>query len=63
MLAWKLRLPGNLLVCFRKVNALSKDVQTEFEECFNKASRDPNVHSMVIKSGKPGCFIAGADIG
>ncbi|XP_061180899.1 trifunctional enzyme subunit alpha, mitochondrial-like [Saccostrea echinata] len=46
-----------------KVNALSRDVQSEFEECFNKASKDPNVHSMVLRSGKPGCFIAGADIG
>ncbi|XP_056019992.1 trifunctional enzyme subunit alpha, mitochondrial-like [Ostrea edulis] len=46
-----------------KVNTLSRDVQSEFEECFNKASKDPNVHSMVVKSGKPGCFIAGADIG
>jgi enoyl-CoA hydratase/carnithine racemase len=46
-----------------QVNTLTEDVQSEFEECFDKASRDPNVHSMVVKSGKPGCFIAGADIG
>ncbi|KAK3089072.1 hypothetical protein FSP39_000564 [Pinctada imbricata] len=46
-----------------KVNTLSKDLQDEFGDCFNKAASDANVQGVVICSGKPDCFIAGADIG
>ncbi|XP_014256661.1 trifunctional enzyme subunit alpha, mitochondrial [Cimex lectularius] len=45
-----------------KVNSLNKDVITELETALNSANRDPNVHAAVLISGKPGCFIAGADI-
>ena len=34
----------------------------EFEEVYNKFSSDPAAKSAVLISGKPGCFIAGADI-
>ena len=46
-----------------KVNALSIEVQQEFVEVFSQAELDPSVKSIVVTSGKPGCFIAGADIG
>lgn len=45
-----------------KVNALSIDVQQEFVENFSKARNDSSVNSIVVTSGKAGCFIAGADI-
>ncbi|OWF52016.1 Trifunctional enzyme subunit alpha, mitochondrial [Mizuhopecten yessoensis] len=46
-----------------KVNTLSRDVQTEFTQVFKEVSENPDVKSIVVMSGKPGCFIAGADIG
>ncbi|XP_063433907.1 trifunctional enzyme subunit alpha, mitochondrial-like [Mytilus trossulus] len=46
-----------------KVNTLSIDVQQEFVDLFNRANTDSKVSSIVVASGKPGCFIAGADIG
>ncbi|CAG2207487.1 HADHA [Mytilus edulis] len=46
-----------------KVNTLSIDVQQEFVDLFDRANTDSKVRSIVVASGKPGCFIAGADIG
>merc|ERR1719334_851585 len=34
----------------------------ELQECFNKFVSDSSAKSAVLMSGKPGCFIAGADI-
>jgi len=46
-----------------KVNTLSQDMQGEFEECITQINSDPSVKAAVLISKKPGCFIAGADIG
>jgi enoyl-CoA hydratase/long-chain 3-hydroxyacyl-CoA dehydrogenase len=53
--------------CFKKslffqVNTLSLDLQAEFLSVFNEVQSNPAVASAVLISGKPGCFIAGADI-
>eukprot|EP00013_Stygamoeba_regulata_P011535 CAMPEP_0177678018 /NCGR_PEP_ID=MMETSP0447-20121125/28761_1 /TAXON_ID=0 /ORGANISM="Stygamoeba regulata, Strain BSH-02190019" /LENGTH=178 /DNA_ID=CAMNT_0019186945 /DNA_START=62 /DNA_END=595 /DNA_ORIENTATION=- len=45
-----------------KMNTLSDKLQPEFEKVFAEASADPNVKAIVITSGKPDNFIAGADI-
>merc|ERR1719193_578269 len=45
-----------------KVNALGEDLTVEFESVMNKFSNDTEAKSAVLISGKPGCFIAGADI-
>ncbi|KAK9510232.1 hypothetical protein O3M35_005061 [Rhynocoris fuscipes] len=45
-----------------KVNSLSKEVVAELESALSNANMDPNVQAAVLISGKPGCFIAGADI-
>ncbi|KAK2183944.1 hypothetical protein NP493_291g02003 [Ridgeia piscesae] len=45
-----------------KVNTLSVPVFQEFKEALSKAQSDPAVSSIVLISGKPECFIAGADI-
>ncbi|XP_041809490.1 hydroxyacyl-CoA dehydrogenase trifunctional multienzyme complex subunit alpha b [Chelmon rostratus] len=45
-----------------KVNTLSVRMQTEFAEVMNELLADNAVHSAVLISSKPGCFIAGADI-
>lgn len=46
-----------------KVNTLSRDVMNEMQEAMKKVFTDSSVRSAVLISGKPGCFIAGADIG
>lgn len=46
-----------------KVNTLSMEVMSEFKEVFATVASDSAVSSVVIISGKPECFIAGADIG
>ena len=46
-----------------KVNTLNAELSAEFAEVFQKINNDSNVQSAVVISGKPGCFIAGADIG
>ncbi|KAL5016542.1 hypothetical protein ScPMuIL_006131 [Solemya velum] len=46
-----------------KVNTLSKAVQKEFVEILNEVQNNGSVRAVVVISGKPGCFIAGADIG
>ncbi|KAG8431957.1 hypothetical protein GDO86_018955 [Hymenochirus boettgeri] len=45
-----------------KVNTLSQQVQAEFSEIMNEVWANDAVHSAVLISSKPGCFIAGADI-
>lgn len=36
---------------------------TELEQAVDSVQRNPNLKAAVLISGKPGCFIAGADIG
>jgi len=45
-----------------KVNSLGEELSAEFEEMINKFAADTSAKSAVLISGKPGCFIAGADI-
>ena len=45
-----------------KVNTLTAELTSEFEEMFIQIENDPNVQSVAVVSGKPGCFVAGADI-
>jgi enoyl-CoA hydratase/long-chain 3-hydroxyacyl-CoA dehydrogenase len=45
-----------------KVNSLSKEVMEEMAEVLQKLWNDDAVKGGVLISGKPGCFIAGADI-
>nr|CAG4651607.1 EOG090X01G2 [Triops cancriformis] len=45
-----------------KVNTLNQEVMGEMEELMKQVQNDPNVKAGVLISGKPGCFIAGADI-
>ena len=52
----KLDSPGS------KVNSLNEEVMQEMEVLFNKFQADPSARAAVLISGKPGCFIAGADI-
>jgi len=46
-----------------KVNSLSKEVMEELAQVVESVQRNPSVKAGVLISGKPGCFIAGADIG
>lgn len=46
-----------------KVNTLSKTVQQEFVKIFDELWLNNDVNSIVLMSGKPSCFLAGADIG
>lgn len=46
-----------------KVNTLGADVMNEMQEALKRVESDPSIHAAVLISGKPGCFIAGADIG
>ncbi|CRK99700.1 CLUMA_CG012970, isoform A [Clunio marinus] len=45
-----------------KVNSLGKEITTEFDSILKEFESNPNVKSAVLISGKPGCFVAGADI-
>jgi 3-hydroxyacyl-CoA dehydrogenase / enoyl-CoA hydratase / 3-hydroxybutyryl-CoA epimerase len=45
-----------------KVNKLSRDVFSELAEILVRLSRDPRVRTLVVRSGKPDVFIAGADL-
>lgn len=45
-----------------KVNTLSKEFSTEFEQLFKQVQNDPRVKAIVVISSKPDNFIAGADI-
>lgn len=45
-----------------KVNKFSPEVLDELERVIDYAAKDKNIRSMILKSGKPGIFIAGADL-
>ncbi|KAM6462942.1 trifunctional enzyme subunit alpha, mitochondrial [Liasis olivaceus] len=45
-----------------KVNTLSKPMQAEFIDIMNEIWSNGAIKSVVLISGKPGCFVAGADI-
>ncbi|XP_057666553.1 trifunctional enzyme subunit alpha, mitochondrial [Diorhabda carinulata] len=45
-----------------KVNSFNEEVMNEIKILFPKIQSDPQIQACVIISGKPGCFIAGADI-
>ncbi|XP_070591023.1 trifunctional enzyme subunit alpha, mitochondrial [Erythrolamprus reginae] len=45
-----------------KVNTLSKEMQAEFVDVMKEIWSNDGIRSAVLISGKPGCFIAGADI-
>lgn len=45
-----------------KVNSLNAEVMNEMVTALRNVEQDSSVNSVVLISGKPGCFIAGADI-
>ena len=45
-----------------KVNSLGVESSEDLKACFEKFMADSSAKSAVLVSGKPGCFIAGADI-
>ncbi|MGE5277319.1 MAG: 3-hydroxyacyl-CoA dehydrogenase NAD-binding domain-containing protein [Acidobacteriota bacterium] len=45
-----------------KVNKFSRDVLAELAEVLLRLSREPRLRGLLLKSGKPDVFIAGADI-
>jgi len=45
-----------------KVNVLNQDVMADVEGILNEIDANQDISSAVLISGKPGCFIAGADI-
>ncbi len=45
-----------------KVNKLSREVFVELSEALVRLSQDPRVRALVVESGKPDVFIAGADV-
>jgi len=45
-----------------KVNSLNREVMEEMKTIFDKLQTRSDVKAAVLISGKPGCFIAGADI-
>ncbi|KAJ0394326.1 hypothetical protein ATCC90586_001832 [Pythium insidiosum] len=45
-----------------KVNTLNAKMTDEFVQMLDTVDKDPSIKSVVLISGKPGCFIAGADI-
>lgn len=46
-----------------KVNSLNDEVMSEFDLLLHDIEANPQIQAAVLISGKPGCFIAGADIG
>ncbi|OWR50827.1 hydroxyacyl-coenzyme A dehydrogenase [Danaus plexippus plexippus] len=45
-----------------KVNSLNQDVMDEVKSIIQEVQSNPAIEAAVLISGKPGCFIAGADI-
>lgn len=45
-----------------KVNKFSREVIRELGEVLLRLSREPRIRALLVRSGKPGVFIAGADI-
>ena len=43
-------------------NVLNKEIQSDFERVFDEIENDNALKALIFKSGKEGCFIAGADI-
>lgn len=46
-----------------KVNSLGDAVSQEFEQVLKELETNAQVNSAILISAKPGCFVAGADIG
>ncbi|EYB81278.1 hypothetical protein Y032_0387g452 [Ancylostoma ceylanicum] len=46
-----------------KENVLNEALAGDLQAAFEKAERDNSVKSIVLMSGKPGSFVAGADVG
>lgn len=44
------------------MNTLGRDVMAEISSIINEIESNPSIEAGVLISGKPGCFIAGADI-
>ena len=64
---WKYKVVDNVAVITIdspgvKVNTLNEEVSNEIATLLQTVQVDPAVNSMVLISGKPGCFIAGADL-
>lgn len=47
----------------QQVNSLGPEVMAEFDSVLHEIEGNPQIHAAVLISGKPNCFIAGADIG
>jgi len=47
----------------KPVNSLDTDMMENFDKLFSELANNSNVKSVLVKSAKPGCFVAGADIG
>lgn len=45
-----------------KVNSLGQDISDNFPKIFTDLENDASVKSILLKSNKKGCFVAGADI-
>src|SRR6478672_796951 len=45
-----------------KVNTFSREVFEEFAEVLVRLSREPRLRALLVRSGKPDTFIAGADV-
>ncbi|HEY7113887.1 MAG TPA: 3-hydroxyacyl-CoA dehydrogenase NAD-binding domain-containing protein, partial [Thermoanaerobaculia bacterium] len=45
-----------------KVNVLSRDVFAELSEMLARMSREPRLRGLLVRSGKPDVFVAGADL-
>ena len=45
-----------------RANTLNQSVQTEFENILTALEKTPNLQGLIFCSGKPGMFIAGADL-
>lgn len=43
-------------------NVLNQGIQREFDDVFNQVESDSTLKGLVFMSGKPDCFLAGADI-
>ena len=46
----------------KKVNTLSMEVMQQFHDLIQKIKADSSIEFLLLKSNKPGIFIAGADI-
>lgn len=45
-----------------QVNSLNEAVMQEVNDIISEVDANPSIEAVVFISGKPGCFIAGADI-